>query len=220
MSLADRINQLLVETELSQADLTRITGATSASVTFWCNGETKTLKTHNALAIEAATGYSAKWLTEGIGPKKVSRDVVNLDGNPEYPSIRRVALKAQAGASGYAIEYMADDGPPIVFRADWYKFHNYKPEKMLALRVQGESMIPSLYQDDLIVVNTAQTEPKDGIAFVVNYEGEIVVKRLIRDEGQWWLSSDNADQRRYPRKKCNGGTEIIGEVVYRQTERI
>jgi len=81
-------------------------------------------------------------------------------------------------------------------------------------------MIPSMYEGDLIVINTMSTTPKDGIPFLVNYEGEIVVKRLVRDDGLWWLTSDNPDQRRYARKICNGGTEIIGEVVYRQTERI
>lgn len=145
---------------------------------------------------------------------------VYLRNNPEYPAIRRVALKAQAGVTGYAVDYMNDDGPPIVFRRDWYTAHNYQPEKMLALRVAGESMVPSLYAGDLIVINSAQTEPKDGIAFVVAYEGEIAVKRLVRDDGLWWLSSDNQDQRRYPRKKCSEDTQIIGEVVYRQTERI
>lgn len=147
-------------------------------------------------------------------------DAIDIVNNPEYPGIRRVALKAQAGICGYAVEYLNNDGPPIVFRRDWYTSHHYKPEKMLAMRVAGDSMVPSLFADDLIIINTDQLEPKDGIAFVVSYEGEIVIKRLVRDAGQWWLTSDNQDQRRYPRKSCNGDTEIIGEVVYRQTERI
>ena len=145
---------------------------------------------------------------------------IELEDNPEYPEVRRVALKAQAGVTGYAVEYMNNDGPPIVFRADWYKSKGYRPDKLLALRVTGESMVPNLSNGDLIIINTESTNPKQGVAFLVNYEGEIVVKRLVRDDGLWWLTSDNADQRRYPRTKCNGGTDIIGEVVYRQTEQI
>jgi phage repressor protein C with HTH and peptisase S24 domain len=80
--------------------------------------------------------------------------------------------------------------------------------------------VPNLYEGDLIVINTQQTEPRDGLAFVASYEGEIVVKRLLRDAGNWWLTSDNPDQRRYPRKVCDEHTQIIGEVVYRQTERV
>ena len=71
-----------------------------------------------------------------------------------------------------------------------------------------------------MIVNTAQTQPKDGVVFAVNYEGEMVIKRLIRDDGQWWLSSDNPDQRRYPRKVCHEGVKLIGEVVHKQSERI
>ena len=145
---------------------------------------------------------------------------INLDNNPDYPAIRRVRIKAQAGISGYAVEYMNDDGPPIVFRKDWYAANGYQPEKMLALRITGDSMNPNYYPGDLIIINTLQTEPKDGRPFVVSYEGEIIVKRLVRDDGQWWITSDNPDQRRYPRKKCNGDTEIIGQVVYRQTEHV
>lgn len=173
-------------------------------------------------------GLNPEWLSSGKGPKyaadvppKPGLKEIDLESNPEYPAIRRVRLKAQAGVSGFSVEYAAeDDGPPIVFRADWYKAKGYRPEKMLALRVKGDSMIPSMYEDDLIVINTMSTTPKDGIPFLVSYEGEIVVKRLARDDGMWWLTSDNPDQRRYARKICNGGTEIIGEVVYRQTERV
>ena len=154
------------------------------------------------------------------GQAKEAIKLIEIENNQEYPAIRRVALKAQAGVGGYAVEYLNNDGPPIVFRSDWYKAKGYRPDKMLALRVAGESMIPSLYEGDLIVINTEQVQPKQGLPFLVSYEGEVVVKRLVRDDGLWWLVSDNPDQRRYPRTKCNGGTEIIGEVVYRQTERI
>lgn len=154
------------------------------------------------------------WLGSGVEP-------IDLDNNPEYPSIRRVRIKAQAGVTGYAVEYAGDDdGPPIVFRQDWFEMNGYRPDKMLALRVTGESMIPKLRQGDLIVVNTKQTTPKDGVVFVVNYEGEIVVKRLLRDAGKWWLTSDSEDQRRFPRKVCDDSTQIVGEVVYLQTAHI
>lgn len=154
------------------------------------------------------------------GRARSALELIELDNNPDYPAIRRVNITAKAGVTGYAVDYIDEDRPPIFFRRDWYDSNGYKPEKMLAMRVTGESMIPSLHPGDLIVVNTAQTQPQHSKTFLVSYEGEIVVKRLVRDDGQWWLISDNPDQRRYPRVKCNGETQIIGEVVYRQTEVI
>lgn len=151
-------------------------------------------------------------------PNGNSLRVIELEDNPDYPAIRRVALKAQAGVSGYSVEYLNDDGPPIVFRADWYKSKGYRPEKLLAVRVTGQSMIPRYTDGDIIVINTQNTEPKDGLIYMVSYEGELGLKRIVREGGEWWLTSDNPDQRRYPRKACNEHTKIVGKVVYHQTE--
>lgn len=148
---------------------------------------------------------------------------IELDGNPDYPAVRRATVKAGAGVTGFAIDYENgghNDGAPIVFRRDWYERHGYRPDRMIAMRVHGASMEPTLYDGDLIVVNMDSTTPKDGVAFLVLYEGEPVVKRLMRDAGAWWLASDNPDQRRYPRKLCDDATRIVGEVVYRQSERV
>lgn len=190
----------------------------------------------SALSLARVLNVNPDWLATGEGPMEVAGVNASLPGlfasstggpmmpiemenNPEYPAVRRVSIKAQAGITGYAVEPMAD-GAPIVFRADWYKTHGYRPDRMLALRVCGESMIPSLYPDDLIVVNTESTTPRDGVAFLAAYYGEIMVKRLVMDAGQWWLCSDNADQRRHPRKQCDDSTVLIGEVVYKQSERV
>lgn len=225
-NLAKRLRFARKRADINQEQLAELSGVGQPVISKIERGVIQ--KTTGLVALAQALDCNPVWLetgqdeageVDGQRPKG-SVKVVNLDNNPDYPAIRRVSLKAQAGVTGYAVDYMNDDGPPIVFRRDWYTMHNYRPEKMMAVRVAGESMVPSLYPGDLIVINSLQTEPKDGIAFVCIYEGEVVVKRLVRDSGQWWLSSDNPDQRRYPRKACDQSTEIVGEVVYRQTERI
>lgn len=145
---------------------------------------------------------------------------IELDNNPDYPTVRTVRIRANAGLTGYDIDQSHDDGPPIVFRADWFRANGFKPERMFAIKVYGHSMEPTLWPDDLIVINGASTDPVDGRVFVVIYEGETAVKRLERDEGVWWLASDNPDQRRYKRKRCHDQTTIVGEVVYKQSQRI
>ncbi len=221
-TFAQRVKARRDALQLNQSQVAKLAGLKQPDISKIELGAIQ--KTTEILGLARALQCDPDWLATGEGNMlDSSRPLkeIELENNPDYPAIRRVKLKAQAGASGYAVEYQKeDDGPPIVFRADWYKSKGYKPEKMLALRVTGESMVPSMYEGDLIVINTSSTTPKDGAPFLVNYEGEIVVKRLTRDDGLWWLTSDNPDQRRYGRKVCNGGTEIIGEVVYRQTERV
>lgn len=138
-----------------------------------------------------------------------------------YIEIRRVKLRLSAGILGFAVEYLDDsDAAPLWFRRAWLARRGWNPAKLLALNVGGLSMYPGLKHGDTVLVNTASTTPKDGKVFAVNYEGEAVIKRLVRDAGQWWLSSDNPDQATYPRKLCDEHCILIGEVVHKQSEEI
>lgn len=145
---------------------------------------------------------------------------IELDANPDYPTVRRVRFKLSAGASGFGIEYLDHEGPPIVFQKNWFVSRQFNPAKLFATKVSNGSMETGLYDGDTVIVNTESITPKDGVVFAANFEGELVIKRLVRDAGQWWLSSDNPDQRRYPRKLCDDNVHLIGEVVHKQSERI
>ena len=201
----------------SKAELGRRLGYSSgAFVRQMVEGE-RPVTEKTVMALEALPGY-AGWFDKAPGARRPVR--IELENNPAYPAIRRVRFKLQAGVSGFAVDDLEDDGPPIVFRADWFSLHGYRPEKMLAARVSGSSMEPSLWDGDLVVINTAQTTPKDGIAFALNIEGVMAIKRLVRDAGEWWIRSDNPDKVRYPDKRTHEGVSVIGEVVYKQSERI
>jgi phage repressor protein C with HTH and peptisase S24 domain len=65
-----------------------------------------------------------------------------------------------------------------------------------------------------------QPTTPDPLTYACRYEDQLVVKRLIRDAGTWWLVSDSPDQRRYPRREAGPAVEVIGRVVYRQSERL
>lgn len=136
---------------------------------------------------------------------------------PEYVSVERINLKVSAGVTGFAVEHLNGNGPPIFFRADWMKAEGLRADQLFALRVSGDSMEPNLWDGDLIVLNSAATTPRDGLVFVCNYEGEVIIKRLERDAGDWWLTSDNT---RYKRKRCDEHALLIGQVIYKQSKHI
>lgn len=226
-TLAKRVLQALQESGHSQVDLAKACAIKPASVHDWTSGKTKSLKASTAQRAAAFLGVSISWLTEGRGPMRETS--AGLDGKfsaepvepgPEYVAVRRARLKLQAGASGYAIEYLNGNSLPIFFRADWFREKGYRPDRCVALKVAGSSMEPSLYEGDIVVINLDDATPADGIAFAANYEGEAVIKRLRRDAGEWWLSSDNADKVRYRDKKCTDDVTIVGRVIYRQSEYI
>lgn len=184
------------------------------------NWESRGVSKEGRLAIYQARGIDPQWLQSGEGPMHPGPVPISMENNPDYPAIRRVHFKLSAGASGFGVDYEGEDAAPIVFRREWYERNGYQPGKLLAVRVGNGSMEPGLYDGDTVVVNTADTTPADGVVFAINYEGEMVIKRLVRDGGQWWLASDNPDQRRYPRKVCDEHAFLLGRIVHKQSEKI
>jgi phage repressor protein C with HTH and peptisase S24 domain len=141
--------------------------------------------------------------------------------SPGIVQIRRVRLRLSAGIVGFAVEPDEESGGSFGVETEWMARNRFDADDLIALEVTGESMEPRLYRGDLVVVNTADKNPADGQVFAINYEGEAVVKRLTRDAGHWWLTSDNPDQRRFPRKLCDGVTcLLIGRVVLKKSENI
>lgn len=237
MKFGERIEAALQEMQWGPKELEQQTGVADSTISALTRrGSDRSNYKESIIKGFPPDQISHEWLRNGTGSMKpmvvgMSGSLLNrsgqqltrieLENNPDYPSIRRVKLKANAGVSGYSVDYSEqDDGPPIVFRADWFKMKGFTPEKLFAVRVTGQSMQPKFSAGDIIVVNTEDTQPKDGLIYLVSYEGEFTVKRMVRDAGEWWLSSDNPDQRRYPRKACNGDTTVIGKVVYHQTDNI
>lgn len=155
---------------------------------------------------------------DGLTQPRQSEPV--LKGDPNFVAIRRVDFKISAGISGYAVDYLNGDRAPIFFRKDWLEKKKLNPNKLYAIPVRGESMETSLFEGDLVVINGDETNPIDGEVYAVNYEGELVIKRMHREAGLWYLASDNTDKRRFPNKVCQENCFIIGRIIYKQSERI
>lgn len=214
----ERLRDRRQELGLTQADIMRAVGVSNATASDWESGKTSP-RGENLIKLCKYLRISTDWLVYGKGSLEDSQGPHPQPSEPghEFVAIERINLKVSAGVTGFAIEHLNGNGPPIFFRADWLKAEGLRADKLFALRVSGDSMEPSLWDGDLVVINSAATDPKDGIVFVVNYEGEPVIKRLERDAGDWWLTSDNY---RYKRKRCDEHAILIGQVIYKQSQRI
>ena len=228
--LSERLNFLMKAEgrKVKAVDLARACKVKPPSVSDWLNGRTKNLEGSHLYLAAKFLKCEPLWLATGKGIPFEGRthhtqikEPVELENNPSYQAIRRVRLNLQAGITGFSIDPLEDDGRPIFFSADWLRSRDYKPEALIALKVAGESMEPGLYAGDMVVINTFDITPVDGQVFAINYEGESVIKRMVRNAGAWWLHSDNPDQRRFPTKECSGdGCIVIGKVIYKQSENI
>lgn len=237
-TLSERASYLLELAGNSTKELARIAGVKPPSVSQWVSGQTKSVGIEPATRMGKHFKLNPMWISKGVYPMRddalspspdtqaafkpaeSAPELINLSEHPDLKAVPRVRFKLSAGVSGYSVEPEDGNSKPVFFRKDWFEMHNYKPEKLFAVRVTGASMEPALWDSDLVVINTADTAPHDGDVFAMNYEGELVIKRMRRDAGEWWACSDNADQRRFAPKRCTDEVKIIGRVIYKQSERI
>ena len=208
-----------------QSEVARALNASPQTINNW---EARGMSKAGMLNAQAVLGCSANWLASGEGemalapvvPSHMRVFTANSD-DPDLVPIPMVKLRLRAGMTGFQTEPERRDGGTLGVRRSWLGRTGYDPSALVAIQVQGESMEPSLYEDDVVVINTADKKLVDGTVYAFNYEGEAVIKRLARDAGDWWLTSDNPDQRKYHRKVCRGeACIVIGRIVRKESERI
>jgi phage repressor protein C with HTH and peptisase S24 domain len=135
--------------------------------------------------------------------------------------IRKVALRPSAKLAKFAACPDEHTGNEVYLGKEWLQRRSYDEQMLIALAMPEESMEPGLYAGDILIVNLADKQLGDGTVFVLAYEGTVLIRRLMRDAGSWWLCSDCSEQRLFPRKQyLTDQCSIIGRVVYRLSERI
>lgn len=164
-------------------------------------------------------------LTTGAAPAVESNatfrpaEVVGAD-DPRVVRVPKVRLRVAAGISGFQTEPERFDGATMTVSREWADRHGYDPKGLMWVRVSGRSMEKTLFDGDWVLIYTGQTEPRDEKIFAVNFDGEPVIKRLTRDAGQWWLSSDNTDPQFYRRQCRDGECIIVGQAVLKHSEAL
>lgn len=69
MKLGERVAEARKVAGLTPAEFARRVGVTQPAIWKIETGQTKALKATTAMAMEAATGFCARWLSDGVGPK-------------------------------------------------------------------------------------------------------------------------------------------------------
>lgn len=212
--------------KITQSALAKVAEVSPTAVGYWLS-DTNGISAEQARKIGAYLRVDPIWLENGIGEPTPFTGDLSLGGpmtivltdeeTPGQHLIPMVKLRLQAGITGFQVESDLRDGGTVGLSRKWVERKGLDPAHLIAMQVRGESMEPTFYEDDTVVINLADKNPIDNGVFAVNYDGEAVVKRLSRDEGKWWLLSDNADQRRFYRRVCQGAECIIvGRVVRRE----
>jgi len=112
------------------------------------------------------------------------------------PSSVRLSLPLFSGKVAAGFPSPADDY--IEKTLDLNELLVQKPAATFFVRAEGESMLGAgIHPNDILVVDRS-IEPVPGKIVICALNGELTVKRLMREEGQWLLQSENPDYPNIP----------------------
>ena len=223
---AKRLESVLEETGMTKKRLSNEAGIDQSIISRCLNK--KTFPEADTIArLALVLDISAEWLWTGRGNKYVDEQeffVPNEENKKHAYKIKKLSKTVEAGIDSFDVSQIPedeeDDTNPIYLKQEWLQSRGYKHNQLVAMTVRGESMENGLHDGDVVIVNTADKNFSDGKVFAFLYEGELTIKRLKRDAGNWWLSSDNPDQRKYERKAFVDGVSIVGKVIQKISEVI
>ncbi len=185
------------------------------------------LKSDYLRLIREKTGVSVDWLLTGQGPmysvesfaervapyniQPVGAGGVTADSGGDFVLIPMMHGKISAGGG-----LIPDDRPEMVlaFRKEWAA-RKGDPARMSAIRVEGDSMTPTLQHGDVVLVNhNVQSVTVNGGIYAIAVAGQIAVKRitLVFPDHRLRIISDNKE---YPESTAEPGQITInGKVIW------
>lgn len=174
-----------------------------------------------AADIERTTGISASWLLLGTGdmfdkPAGTLAKAFGDDSGSRYTISYYPDIKASAGI-GYCNSEISD--VEIISLPKAIINHKVNTGKIDAIRVHGDSMTPTIKDNDIIFIATNMTEVYDNKIYVIRYGDEIRVKRIFKRRGEKILL--RSDNQAFPDEEISNYDEevaILGQVIYNMAD--
>lgn len=204
---------------MSQGKLADAVGMRQPSILAIEKGEVRGTK--HLLAIARALNVDPDWLETGrAAPSSssgrhvaASASIIEIEGQA-YARLPLYDIRAQAGRGS-----LAYDGEPIgwrVFDLNWIKTVSRAPiEQLKVVEVSGDSMEPTLFKGDHVLVDLGNRAIAQHGLFVLRLDESLMVKRVQKlfASGTVRIISDNP---KYDAEEISedGRLDVIGRVVW------
>ena len=172
----------------------------------------------------AETGCNADWLFFGRGPMRLPLVesgampaclmLEDVDDDVDMITVPLVVARLSAGSGSLEVSSEQEGG--YAFRSD-FLHRKGNPRRMVLMRVSGDSMVPEIQDNDLVLLDQGQTEIVSGRLYAIGFEDAIYIKRIDLLPGQIVLHSTNPA---YPpvtldlSGDCAEQFRVIGRVLW------
>ncbi len=175
-----------------------------------------------ALKIASTYNVSTDWLMTGEGSMTrdsgvSERGSVNngMKSRDDYIYVPRYDVQASAGHGAINENEAVVDH--LAFKQDWVKTKLGADPKALALiTAKGDSMEPTIEEDDLLLINTAVNEVQDDGIYCIKNDSTLQVKRIQRMMGkELVVKSDNPAYKEFTVGEGQLDLlQVVGRVVW------
>ncbi|HJS11957.1 S24 family peptidase [Sphingopyxis sp.] len=205
------LDRLLAERGIDYARISQVIGRNPAYIQQYIKrGSPRRLAEQDRARIAAYLGVSEAMLG---GPLQRVATPARVRG-PGMILVPKLAIGASAGA-GASVDGEAVEGE-VAFDPKWLRDLGADPRALSIIRVEGDSMAPTLDDGDDILVDggDAAARLRDGI-YVLRMDDVLMVKRVARAPGQGRISviSDNPHYRSWDDLPM-ASVQLVGRVVW------
>ncbi|BBB07425.1 S24 family peptidase [Sphingopyxis sp. EG6] len=205
------LDRLLTDKGIDYARLSQVIGRNPAYIQQYIKrGSPRRLAEQDRARIAAYLGVSEALLG---GPVQRVATPARMRG-PGMILVPKLAIGASAGA-GASVEGEAIEGE-VAFDPKWLRDLGADPRALSIIRVEGDSMAPTLNDGDDILVDggDAAARLRDGI-YVLRMDDVLMVKRVARAPGPGRISviSDNPHYRSWDDLPMTS-LQLVGRVVW------
>lgn len=132
----------------------------------------------------------------------------------EYDFI--IGYNVQAAAGNGIINHGSFPSRSLAFRKKWLRYRQFSTKELVLIWAKGDSMYPTLQDNDTLVVHIMRKKPVDGRIYVIRKEEELLVKRIQLLPNGLRLISDNKEM--YAPVDITDtdldNFEVVGQVVH------
>lgn len=158
------------------SNLARLMEKSRGTIYNWAEKENVPL---DQLVEMAKHGVNVRYVLEnllGDEPASPSPHVHNVEHNEVLVMVPRYNVRASAGHGVWNTAESVVDR--LAFRREWISLMGLNPKRLAMIHVEGDSMEPTLFDNDIILINLDVTELKEDGVYVIQHRDVLRVKRI------------------------------------------
>ncbi len=161
--------------------------------------------------IAKAAGVNLQWLVSGEGERESSSAISSEMS--EFALIPGFNIQISAGNGSEAGQEQVTR--KLAFRHKWLKFKGLKENNLVLVFAKGDSMEPTISDNNTLMIDTSQQDLQDGHIYVIRTNDHLVVKRTQNTLKGFYLISDNKEYEKVEVTYSEADDlKIIGRVVW------